>query len=211
MRAICDDSDEYTLVAQKSLKGAMQLCNTMNEMNETLESTERDLKNPVGAVIKEARKSKKLTQKELALLAKVSHVTLSRIETGDYDPTKSTLQKISPHIGVPYPELLIKAGYNNASGEGTLYDRDGNTLDLLGIVTAVYHADSDLLKCFQGFDKYASEENVKVLEVLLGAMRKEVEATESKGSDEDGFNKFFVNTFRALKRFILETLVPVVG
>lgn len=186
------------------------MCNTMNdELYETLESTKRDLINPVGAVIREARKEKKLTQQELAQLAGVSPVTLSRIETGEHDPMKTTLQKISPHIGIPYPELLVKAGYSNARGEGTLYTRDGNMLDLLGIVTAVYRADSDLLGCFQGFDKYASEENIKVIKVLLGAIRKEVEVAESKGDDKEGFDKFFVNTFRALKRFILETLVPM--
>lgn len=211
MRAVYEDSDKCILAAQKSLKGATQLCNTMNEPNEALESTMQNPRNPVGAVIKEARKAKKLTQKELALLADVSSVTLSRIETGECDPTKSTLQKISPHIGIPYPKLLIMAGYSNARGEGSIFGRDGNKLDLLGIVSAIYYADSDLLKCFQGFDKYGSEENVKVLMILLGAMRKEVEATESKGSDEDGFNEFFVNTFRALKRFILETLNPVVN
>lgn len=190
------------------------MCNGMNEtneMNETLESAKRELKNPVGKLIKEARKAKKLTQKELGRLAGVNAVTLSRIETGWTDPEKSTLQKISPHIGVPYPELLVKAGYSNARGEGALYSRDGTMLDLLDIVTSIYHADSDLLGHFRDFDKFASEENVKVIEFLLGAMRKEVEVTESRGSDENSFNQFFVNTFRAVKRFLLETLAPVVG
>lgn len=188
------------------------MCNGMNEtneINETLESVERELKNPVGELIKEARKAKKLTQKELGQLAGVNPVTLSRIETGWTDPEKSTLQKISPHIGVPYPELLVKAGYGNARGEGALYSRDGTMLDLLGIVTSIYRADSDLLGYFRDFDKFASEENVRVIKVLLGAMRKEVKATESRNSDENSFNQFFVNTFQAVKRFLLETLVPV--
>ncbi len=185
------------------------MCNTKNEMNIVLEKTKQGLREPVGLVIKNARKAKKLTQMELARLADISYVTLSRIETGECDPTKSTLQKISPHLGIPYPELLAKAGYNNSMGDGRIFDRDGNVLDLVGIVAAIYYADSDLLRCFQGFDKFASEENVKVITVLLGAMRKEAEVTESNDDEESAFNKFFVNTFRALKRFILETLIPV--
>ncbi len=181
------------------------------EINETLERVDREFKNPVGKLIKEARKAKKLTQKELAQLSDVSTVTLSRIESGEYDPTKSTLQKISPHIGIPYPELLIKAGYSNPRGEGALYGRDGNMLDLLDIVTAIYRADSDMLGYFRGFDKFASEENVRVIRILLEAMRKEADTPEPKDSDEGRFHQFFVNTFGALKRFILETLTPAVG
>lgn len=187
--------------------------NEMNgtiEMHESLKRTEGELRNPVGELIKEARKAKKLTQKELGQLAGVNSVTLSRIETGLTDPERSTLQKISPHIGIPYPELLVKAGYSNARGEGALYGRDGTMLDLLGIVTSIYRADSDLLGYFHDFDQFASEENVRVLKVLLRAMRKEVEAAGSS-SDENSFNQFFVNTLRAVKRFLLEALAPVAG
>lgn len=185
-----------------------------NGVKEMVESTERNPEspgNPVGELIKQARRSKKLTQKELASFANVSPVTLSRIETGESDPTRSTLQKISPHIGVPYPELLVKAGYSNARGEGALYSRDGNMLDMLSIISSIYRADSDLLICFSDFEKFSSEENVEVIKRLLCAMRKEVEVAESESYDSDRLNGFFVSMFRALKRFIFESLAPIVG
>lgn len=183
----------------------------MNEMKSAPESAKQEPKYPVGEVIKEARKAKKLTQKDLGKLAGVNPVSLSRIETGLVYPVKSTLQKISPHIGVPYPELLIKAGYSNARGEGALYGKDGAMLDLLGIVTSIYRADSDLLGCFRDFEKYATEENVEVIKILLMAMRKEVDATESNNVGESSFNLFFTNTLGAVRRFLLEMLTPVVS
>ena len=163
----------------------------------------------IGELIREARKAKKLTQKELANLAAVSPVTLSRIETGENDPTKDTLQKISAHIGVPYPELLVKAGYSNARGDGRLFARDGNTLDTLNLVTSIYRADSDLLSYFQDFELFGSEENVQVLKYLLKAMRKEVEVSESADNEGSWLSKFFVETFAALKRFIISSLAVV--
>ena len=164
---------------------------------------------PIGEIIKEARKNKNLTQKGLAELASISYVTLSRIETGDSDPTKETLQKISAHIGIPYPELLEKAGYNNARGDGRLFSRDGNTLDTLNLVTSIYRADSDLLSYFQDFEYFGSAENVLVLKYLLKAMRKEVEVAESADNEGSWLSEFFVKTFAALKRFIISSLAVV--
>lgn len=52
------------------------------------------LKNDFGKKIKELRKERKLTQAKLAELAGVNEKHISKIETGVYFPTFSTLNKI---------------------------------------------------------------------------------------------------------------------
>jgi transcriptional regulator with XRE-family HTH domain len=47
-----------------------------------------------------------LTQRELAKRAKVTHVTISRIETGVYDPRLSTLRRLAKALKVKVADLL---------------------------------------------------------------------------------------------------------
>ena len=151
--------------------------------------------------IRDARMQKRLGQKELAELIGISPAQLCRIENADSRPTKPTLQKLSAYIDIPYSELLSIAGYSNAKGEETLFNKEGKKLDTYNLVSSIYKADSSLLECFQNFDEIGDEENVRVLKVLLHSMRKEVELRENGG------NSLFLNTFKALKRFILTALV----
>lgn len=150
--------------------------------------------------IRDARIQKHLGQKELAELVGISSAQLCRIENAESRPTKPTLQKLSAYISIPYPELLRIAGYSNAKGEETLYNKEGEKLDTYNLVSSIYRADSSLLECFQDFDEIGDEENVRVLKVLLHSMRKEVELRET------GENRLFLNTFKALKEFIITAL-----
>ena len=152
--------------------------------------------------IREARMQKRLGQKELAELVGISPAQLCRIENGDSRPTKPTLQKLSAYIDIPYPELLSIAGYSNAKGDETLFNKDGEKLDTFNLVSSIYKADSSLLECFRDFETFGDEENVRVLKVLLHSMRKEVELREIGES-----NSLFLNTFKALKRFIITALM----
>ncbi len=55
----------------------------------------------------ELRCAKFLTQEELAKLAKVAPVTVSRIETGAHKPTFKTIRKIAKALKVDPSEIKI--------------------------------------------------------------------------------------------------------
>lgn len=194
----------------------------MREMSATLEESHRESPhigqmqtnlcgdaNAVAVLIKNARQRKRITQKELAELAGMTAVQLCRIERGECRPSRQTLQKLSGHIGVPYSELLIQAGYNNLKGDETLYKRDGNVLDAEQIVESIYRIDSDFLDYFRDFEKIGTEENVEILKMLLLGMRKELEVSNLSTESDNFFYNYFRTSFLALKRFIVSLLSPI--
>ena len=168
-------------------------------------------KKAVGEEIRNARQQKRISQKELAKLIDMSAAQLCRIESGDNRPSKATLQKLSGHIGILYPELLRLAGYSNMKGDSMLFNRDGEKIDTLALVSSIYRADSDFLECFHDFEIIGTPENIEVIKALIYAMRKEVEIGDAKMNGGDHTNDFFLNTFMALKRFIVTTFAPSQG
>lgn len=64
-----------------------------------------------GDYLKSLRESKGLSQRQLAYLAGLSNTEISKLESGGRKkPSPAVLKKIAPHLGVPYEELLKKAG-----------------------------------------------------------------------------------------------------
>lgn len=168
-------------------------------------------KKSVSDEIRNARQQKRISQKELANLIDISAAQLCRIENGDCRPSKATLQKISGHIGIPYPELLRLAGYNNMKGDVTLFNKDGEKIDTFALVSSIYRADSDFLECFHDFETIGTPENIEVIKALVNAMRKEVKIGEAKKNGDNFVDEFFLNTFMALKRFIIASFAPGQG
>lgn len=163
----------------------------------------------VAALIKNARRRKRITQKELAEQAGMTAVQLCRIERGECRPSRQTLQRLSGHIGVPYSELLVQAGYNNLKGDETLYKRDGNILDTEQIVESIYRVDSDFLDYFQNFEEIGTEENIEIIKMLLLGMRKEARDSSLPIESDNPFCSFFRTSFLAMKRFIVSFLSPI--
>ena len=65
-----------------------------------------------GEYLKGVRTSKELTLVQLSDLSGMSIAQLSRMENGLRGmPKAETLKKISTALDVPYPEMLLKAGY----------------------------------------------------------------------------------------------------
>jgi transcriptional regulator with XRE-family HTH domain len=60
----------------------------------------------IGARIRDARRRRVLTQKELAELAGLPRVTLVRIETDRQQPRPSTLRRLAKALGLKPQELL---------------------------------------------------------------------------------------------------------
>lgn len=78
-----------------------------------------DAQGRLGLKIREIRKSRGMTQGELAEKADVTLITISRIERGERDPHVKTLARIAKGLGVPPFELLRSARY--------LEDEDGES------------------------------------------------------------------------------------
>lgn len=71
---------------------------------ETPKPNKRKLKT-VAAQIVELRKTKGLSQRDLAVLAGTSYANIARIETGKQSPSVDTLRKIAAGLGT---QLLIE-------------------------------------------------------------------------------------------------------
>ncbi|REB08722.1 XRE family transcriptional regulator [Sporosarcina sp. BI001-red] len=67
--------------------------------------------------IKTYRKSKGITQEEMARDIEISRSALSRIETGSYSPSAKTMGKISNYFKVPIGEIFFNPDvlYNNTN------------------------------------------------------------------------------------------------
>ena len=163
----------------------------------------------VGALIKNARQKKGLSQKDLAKRCGITPVQLCRIENNECIPSKKTLQMLSGHIGISYTTLIIEAGYNSMSGKNVYYKTDGTELDVNCLVRSIYNADSDLLDYFHAFEYFESTENIEVLKLLLVAMRKEADICHHPDTKKDPVSRLFKSTFQALKKFIISSLRPI--
>ena len=162
-----------------------------------LEIIEKD--SLIGDDIKQAREYHKYTQKELAAISKISPVQLCRIEKNESIPTKSSLKALSPHIGISYTDLLIKAGYNSTSKQVIYLDKTGKEIDTDAILAGIYYSDSELLSDLQDILTYATQENVILLRLLIKCFKKERDS-------DDNLNRSFCLFFSALKNFLKESL-----
>ena len=72
-------------------------------------------KNDLGQRIRQIRKSKGLTQFKLAELAEINEKHVSKIETGVYFPTYTTLNKILKALDTTVEEVGLGAIENNKS------------------------------------------------------------------------------------------------
>lgn len=156
----------------------------------------------IGDTIKKEREAHGLTQKGLASLSGISAVQICRIEKGECIPNQTSLKSISPHIGLSYSLLSIKAGYNYTSSHVQYFDKNGNELDINSIVASIYNADSELLSTLSDISAFASHDNILALKLLIFAMRKEDEAKKAKK------NNYFSCVVSALKRFVIESITP---
>src|SRR5690554_5655443 len=103
-----------------------------------------------GEYLKDLRRAKGLTQKQLAQLAGFSNTEISRIESGDRQkPSPAILKGVAPHLDISCEELFKKAGYleevieYKGYTEHVFKDDDGNLADIVKKVKEMQEADSD--------------------------------------------------------------------
>lgn len=75
----------------------------------------------LGEKIKQLRKSKSISQEELASMLKINRNYLSRIETGKSEPTSSILKNIAEIFNVDLNSLLDIEDEENKNTEKTKY------------------------------------------------------------------------------------------
>ena len=66
----------------------------------------------LGRAIRELRRERKVTQRQLAKRAKVNPTWISRLEAGGYEPSFSSVVKLTTALGVPFTILAAKMENN---------------------------------------------------------------------------------------------------
>lgn len=74
----------------------------------------------IGELIRISRKSKGMTQKELALKAGIAEITIRQYEKGKYKPKYDKIKKIAQALDMPYYQLLVDPMPAQESTEGYL-------------------------------------------------------------------------------------------
>lgn len=105
-----------------------------------------------GEFLKNLRKEKGLSQRQLADLCNISNTEISRIESGERQkPSPNILKAIAPHLGISYGELMTKAGYIEETIDHEKYTElifrteDGEFADTLKMAKNIHNRDSELL------------------------------------------------------------------
>lgn len=104
----------------------------------------------LGKFIEILRNEKGLSQRQLAEKAGISHTEVWRLESGERkNPSPPVLKSLAPHLGVPYEELMKKAGYieeviDHTNYTETVYkDESNRVVDIARRAKDMYEKDSE--------------------------------------------------------------------
>ena len=163
----------------------------------------------VGGQIRDVRQSKHMSQESFAQKAGISKVQLSRIENNKHKPSRQTLKKISPLIGISYHDLALQAGYSIPPDDGIANEKANDAMDALSIVSPIYRSDSELLEELRNFEAIGSRENTNTLKSILRGMRKGVVIEQKKADEVTDAERAFQTSFSALRDFINASLSTI--
>lgn len=163
---------------------------------------------PIAELLRQERKYKNLSQKDVYDKTGITNVQVSRIERGECNPTIKTLVKIAPLLGYPIEALLLSSHYQGtiASQKPTYVDYEGNALDLEKIAQSMYRIDGELLLLVKSFYEHYSIEDGELLKILIRNIIKchIADCTAEVNYDEENssMNNAFIESFNNLKKFI---------
>jgi len=105
-------------------------------MAESRARSERDRQPPVGALLREWRAARRMSQLDLALEADMSTRHLSYVETGKAQPSREAVGRLADALGMPLRErnaLMLAAGYAPLFSETPLpaLDRMRDAIELI--------------------------------------------------------------------------------
>ena len=77
-----------------------------NSIGRTLSSALKTPRAPLGRAVRFLRKTKNLSQRELAASSGIDATEISRLEKGKSNPTHETLQRLAKGLGVPCSQIF---------------------------------------------------------------------------------------------------------
>ncbi|MGI6141218.1 MAG: helix-turn-helix domain-containing protein [Caldicoprobacterales bacterium] len=130
-----------------------------------------------GEYLKELRKNRGITQKELADMSGFSNGEISKVESGDRKkPSPALLKAIAPHLGIPYEVLMNKAGYlekvvdHSGYTEYIFKDDDGSLADIVRKAREMQEADSDWANIAYRVSRELSREDVEAIKAIANSL-----------------------------------------
>jgi transcriptional regulator with XRE-family HTH domain len=130
-----------------------------------------------GEYLKELRRNKGLTQKELAELSGFSNAEISKIESGERKkPSPDLLKAMAPHLDTPYEVLMNRAGYleevvnHNSFVEFIFKDDDGTLADIVRKAKEMQEADSDWANIAYRVSRELSQEDVDAIKAIANSL-----------------------------------------
>lgn len=90
--------------------GGVEKTEAIKEIGFVVSGQECENMEDFGEYLRELRKEKGLTLTQLSEISGVSHPYISQIENDKFKPSPDILKKLAGPLGVPYTELLHKAG-----------------------------------------------------------------------------------------------------
>ena len=126
-----------------------------------------------GEYLKALREANKLSQRQLADLAKISNTEISRIESGERQkPSPAILKAIAPHLGITYSELMSQAGYIEETIEHEKYtehifrSEDGEFADTYKMAKNIHKKDSELLTIMNRVSSELPKEDINAIKEI---------------------------------------------
>lgn len=130
--------------------------------------------NDIGKLVKEARKQKGYSARELAKLCDISHTEINNIEKGQrVRPAVLTLKAFEKYLDLDYKELATLVGYSEET---------------------VRYGDEDIIVSFERYDKKLQEFN-QIKKILLH----EIDKKRHLGMDVKEYYDFIFDYLKSLK------------
>ena len=130
--------------------------------------------NDIGKLVKEARKQKGYSARELAKLCDISHTEINNIEKGQrVKPAVLTLKAFEKYLDLDYKELATLVGYSEET---------------------VRYGDEDIVVSFERYDKKLQEFN-QIKKILLH----EIDKKRHLGMDIKEYYDFIFDYLKSLK------------
>lgn len=133
----------------------------------------------IGNYIKSLREEKGLSQRKLAELAEISHTEISRIESGErLKPAPSIMDKLAPFLGIPYTDLMKKAGYieemidHEGFTEYVYRDNDGSLADTIRMAKSIQNKDTELLTIMNRVADELTEDEIDIIKNMAKSLLK---------------------------------------
>lgn len=149
---------------------AIELKEPLNGSELSDDSPHAAVLDPFPTLLMNRRKERGWSQDTLSKKSGVSHMQISRLESGKHMPSIRTLIKLAPYLGYSLDDLLLASSYTGATpcASPTYVGFAGERIELEQAAEHMYQIDSELfLRIHDFFSHYYSPENGEFLKTVL--------------------------------------------